>query len=117
MGIKHIFQHNSNIILPFIQDGRQARLSFWTSGSDTSGVNYGNNIFLDTDTRPAERGFDFGDAVEKKYMNANIWLAYELMENFFIEGNLIFRKSSNVSMNSIGSFGIRWNMHRREYDY
>jgi hypothetical protein len=102
---------------PFPKWYAQARLAFWTAGTDTAGVNFGNNIFLDTDTRPAERGFDFGDAVENKYMNANIWVAYELMENFFIEGNLIFRKSTNVNMNSIGSIGIRWNMHRREYDY
>jgi hypothetical protein len=95
----------------------QVRMNFWKSGTDTAGVNFGNNIFRDTDTRPMDYGFNFGSAKSQKWMNTNFWLAYELMENFFIEGNLYFRKGSNTDMNTIASFGIRWNMQRREYDY
>ncbi len=95
----------------------QIRVGLWKSGSDTAGVNFGNSIFLDTDTRTMQNGYDFGVAKEQKWANTNIWLAYELMENLFIEGNLYFRKGTNSSMNSIASLGIRWNMQRREYDY
>ena len=95
----------------------QGRLSGWLGGSDTAGKNFGNNIFLDNDTRAQERGNFFGSAVETQWVNANLWAAYEWKENFFIEVNLYLRKTNNVPMNVIGSFGIRWNMHRREYDF
>ncbi len=95
----------------------QARVSGWWGGQDTAGRNYGNNIFLDTDTRARDYDNRFGQAVETQFLNANLWVAYEWKENFFIEGNLYFRKTNNVPTNVVGSFGIRWNMHRREYDY
>lgn len=95
----------------------QGRLAGWWGGSDTAGKNYGNNIFLDSDTRAQERGNNFGSAVETQWVNANLWVAYEWKENFFIETNLYLRKTNNVPTNVIGSIGIRWNMHRREYDY
>jgi hypothetical protein len=95
----------------------QGRLSGWWGGSDTAGLNFGNNIFLDNDTRAQERGNNFGSAVETQWVNANLWAAYEWKENFFIEVNLYLRQTNNVPMNVIGSFGIRWNMHRREYDF
>jgi hypothetical protein len=95
----------------------QARVSGWWGGQDTAGRNYGNNIFLDTDTRARDYGNRFGQAVETQFLNTNLWVAYEWKENFFIEANLYFRKTNNVPTNVVGSFGIRWNMHRREYDY
>jgi hypothetical protein len=95
----------------------QGRLSGWLGGSDTAGKNFGNNIFLDNDTRAQERGNFFGSAVETQWVNANFWVAYEWKENFFIETNIYLRKTNNVPTNLIGSIGIRWNMHRREYDF
>jgi len=95
----------------------QGRLSGWLGGSDTAGKNFGNNIFLDNDTRAQERGNNFGSAVETQWVNANFWVAYEWKENFFIETNIYLRKTNNVPTNLIGSIGIRWNMHRREYDF
>ena len=95
----------------------QGRLSGWWGGSDTAGLNYGNNIFLDNDTRAQERDIRFGSAVETQWVNANLWVAYEWKENFFIETNIYLRQTNNVPLNFMGSLGIRWNMHRREYDY
>jgi hypothetical protein len=95
----------------------QGRLSGWWGGSDTSGLNFGNNIFLDNDTRAQDRDIRFGSAVETQWVNANLWVAYEWKENFFIETNIYLRQTNNVPLNFIGSLGIRWNMHRREYDF
>ncbi len=95
----------------------QGRLSGWWGGSDTAGLNFGNNIFLDNDTRAQDRDIRFGSAVETQWVNANLWVAYEWKENFFIETNIYLRQTNNVPMNFIGSIGIRWNMHRREYDF
>ena len=95
----------------------QGRLSGWWGGSDTAGLNFGNNIFLDNDTRAQDRDIRFGSAVETQWVNANLWVAYEWKENFFIETNIYLRQTNNVPLNFIGSLGIRWNMHRREYDF
>lgn len=95
----------------------QGRLSGWWGGKDTADLNYGNNIFLDNDTRAQERDNRFGSAVETQWVNANLWAAYEWKENFFIETNIYLRQTNNVPLNFMGSLGIRWNMHRREYDY
>lgn len=95
----------------------QARVNGWWGGSDPAGENYGNNIFLDTDTRARGYGNVFGQLNETQFVNANLWAAYEWKENFFIEANLTMRKTNNVATNIIGSFGMRWNMHRRDYDF
>jgi hypothetical protein len=95
----------------------QARVNGWWGGSDPAGQNYGNNIFLDTDTRARGYGNVFGQLNETQFVNANLWAAYEWKENFFIEANLTMRKTNNVPTNVIGTFGIRWNMHRRDYDF
>jgi len=95
----------------------QGRLSGWWGGKDTAGLNFGNNIFLDNDTRAQDRDIRFGSAVETQWVNANLWVAYEWKENFFIETNIYLRQTNNVPVNFIGSIGIRWNMHRREYDF
>jgi hypothetical protein len=95
----------------------QAKLISWQQGSDTAGKNFGNSIFLDSDTRQGEYGYSFG-IVQKVYgTNASFWLAYEWKENFFIEASLLIRKTTGTPTSTVGSFGIRWNMHRREYDY
>ena len=95
----------------------QARMNYWIGGSDRNGENWGNNIFLDYRTRASDYGNDFGSADKTKWMNANFWVAYELFENFFMEGNAYLRKAPAKDLNIIGSLGIRWNMHRRQYDY
>ncbi len=95
----------------------QARVNGWWGGTDPAGQNYGNNIFLDSDTRTRDYGNVFGQLNETQFVNANLWAAYEWKENFFIEANLTMRKTNNVPTNVIGSFGIRWNMHRRDYDF
>lgn len=94
----------------------QGRLIAWQQGTDAGGNNYGNSIFRDTDTRVADYGFSFGSAVPQRGLNGNLWVAYEWKENFFIEANLLYRKLG-ADASTTATFGVRWNMHRREYDY
>jgi hypothetical protein len=94
----------------------QGRMTMWQQGSDTANSNFGNSIFKSTNTRSAEYGFSYGDAVKQNGVNANLWVAYEWKENFFIEANLTYRKLAERS-GTMGTVGVRWNMHRREYDY
>jgi hypothetical protein len=95
----------------------QARLNGWWWGTDVGGANYGNNIFRDSDTRAREYDNRMGQAMETQWINGNLWAAYEWKENFFIETNFTFRQTNNVPLNVVASLGIRWNMHRRDYDY
>ncbi len=95
----------------------QTRLNVWEQGSDTANRNFGNNIFLDSDTKPAERGYFIGSAKSVKGANANLYLGYEWKENFFLEANLLVRKLSGSNTSTTASLGIRWNVGRREYDY
>jgi hypothetical protein len=95
----------------------QGKLIAWQQGSDTASKNFGNNIFLDSDTRPGDYGYNFGSAVQKNGMNASLWAAYEWKENFFIEANFMVRKFTGSDTRTTATLGIRWNMARREYDY
>lgn len=95
----------------------QGKLIAWQQGSDTTSKNFGNNIFLDSDTRPGDYGYNFGSAVKKNGMNASLWAAYEWKENFFIEANFMMRKFTGSDTRTTATLGIRWNMARREYDY
>lgn len=95
----------------------QAKAIYWQSGVDTAGKNFGNNIFLSNETRAAFDGFFYGSPVSRTNLNVNFWLAYELKENFFLESNVYYRKVGVGPKNMFSSFGLRWNMQRREYDY
>jgi hypothetical protein len=90
---------------------------YWRKGVDVNGVNYGNNIFKDSDSRPTQEGFFFFTPQAKNSYNFNYWLAYEPMENLFFEANFSARKSGAESVNYFGTIGIRLNMQRRVYDY
>jgi hypothetical protein len=90
---------------------------YWRRGVDVNGVNYGNNIFKDSDTRPTQEGFFFFTPQAKNTYNVNYWLAFEPMENLFLEANLSARKSGAEPVNYFGTIGLRLNMQRRVYDY
>lgn len=95
----------------------QGRMIYWIGGKDVNGVNWGNNIFRNYMDRPGDEGFFFGVAEKTKWMNANLWVAYEMRENLFLELNANARKAPDRDLNLFGSVGVRWNMHRREYDF
>jgi hypothetical protein len=90
---------------------------YWRKGVDVNGVNYGNNIFKDSDTRLTQEGFFFFTPQVKNSYNINYWLAFEPMENLFLEANFSARKSGVEAVNYFGTIGIRLNMQRRVYDY
>lgn len=102
-----------------------AKMIYYQQGRDSSSISYGSNIFLPN--IPPYRVGDFGHALASGWktnvLYAAFLLSYELRENLFFELNATYRKQESktapiVSKNSsIVSFGLRWNMHRREFDY
>jgi hypothetical protein len=101
------------------------KLMYWKQGLDTGSRNHGSNIFLPNNPpyRQGDYGYKIVSGIESKTSLASLLLSYELKENLFLEASLIHRKfdvPSNTSLSSkttIISAGIRWNMHRRVFEF
>jgi hypothetical protein len=103
-----------------------ARLMYYTQGRDSNTVrSYGGNIFLPNTSsyRIEDYGHQIGSGWKTNVLYASFLLSYEFRENLFAELNAVYRKEDTKtaplsSTNaSVISFGIRWNMHRREFDF
>jgi hypothetical protein len=103
----------------------QAKALYYLQGRDADSVNWGSNIFLPNSPpyRTKEYGFDIGSGVRTKTALASLLLSYELKQNLFLEGQALYRKETTASTvlpsgnTFVISAGIRWNMHRREFDF
>ncbi|MBV4356526.1 hypothetical protein KTO63_05145 [Parasegetibacter sp. MAH-26] len=101
----------------------QAKLIAWRQGLDSSGTNYGGNVFKDYNTRPGDFGFNIGSGAKGTGVNGSLWVGYEVLENLFVDGTFMYRKLSVPSYSSYNNnstmftLGLRLNMFRREYDY
>lgn len=103
----------------------QAKAIYYKQGRDTGSISYGSNIFLPNvpPYRSGDYGFDLGAGVPVKTALANFLLSYELKPNLFIEANALYRRqrSDAAILTTKNTFvisgGIRWNMHRREFDF
>ena len=94
-----------------------ARAIYYYQGLDSLGENFGSNPFELYTTRSKNYGYYVGDGDKVKCLNASITLSYELKENLFIEGNLLYRKYTGLNNSSLFNIGIRWNAARRDYNY
>jgi len=100
-------------------------LMAYKQGLDTGGRSYGSNIFLINipPYRIGDYGYDIGSGVQTNVSYASLLVSYELRENLFLELFGVHRKQETktapiTSLSStIFSFGVRWNMHRREFDF
>jgi hypothetical protein len=103
-----------------------AKLLYYIQGRDSNNtVSYGSNIFYPN--TPPLRTMDFGYAIGEGWktnvLYGSLLVQYELKENLFIELNALYRKQDTktaplTSQNTSAiSLGVRWNMHRREFDW
>jgi hypothetical protein len=101
------------------------KLIGYRQGRDTGSISYGSNIFL-PNTEPYrvdDFGFNIGSGWMTDVIYGSLLLSYELKQNLFIEGNAVFRKQETKSTpimsenSSIISIGLRWNMHRRDFEF
>jgi hypothetical protein len=102
----------------------QAKAIYYTQGKDTGSVSFGSNIFLPNIApyRTQLFGYHLGDPIKGKTALASMLVSYEWKPNFFIELNFVARKESATTISpskntSVIYFGVRWNMHRREFDF
>lgn len=102
-----------------------AKAMYWKQGLDTGSRSFGANIFLPNvpPYRQGDYGYKIVSGIESKTKFMSLLLSYELKENLFIESSLTNRKfdvASNTPLSTsttIVSFGIRWNMHRRVFEF
>jgi hypothetical protein len=101
-----------------------AKAMHWKQGLDTGSRSFGANIFLPNvpPYRQGDYGYEIVSGIESKTTLLSLLLSYELKENLFIEASATKRKFevpiSSLSTNTtIVSFGIRWNMHRRVFEF
>ena len=102
-----------------------AKAMYWKQGLDTGMRSFGGNIFLPNipPYRDGDFGYEIVSGIESKTGLASLLLSYELKENLFIEASLTSRKfrvpsNSSLSNNTtIFSAGIRWNVHRRLFEF
>jgi len=102
-----------------------AKLIYYTQGRDSSGRSFGGNIFLPNAPpyRTGDFGYDIGSGWKTNVFYGSLLVSYELKENLFIELFALARKQETktapiTSQNTTAfSVGVRWNMHRREFDF
>jgi hypothetical protein len=103
----------------------EAKAIYYQQGRDSSAESFGSNIFLINQPpfRQKEFGYDIGSGWKTNVMYASLLVSYELRQNLFLELFGVYRKQETktppiASVNTtVVSFGVRWNMHRREYDF
>ena len=102
-----------------------AKGMYWKQGLDTGSRSFGSNIFLPNvpPYRQGDYGYEIVSGIESNTTYLSFLLSYELKENLFIEASATNRKfdvPSNTSLSTsatIVAFGIRWNMHRRLFEF
>jgi hypothetical protein len=102
----------------------QAKGIFYTQGRDTGSVSFGSNIFYPNipPFRRSDFGYNLGAGISTKTAYASLLFSYEIKPNFFIEANPVWRKVGATPYTQeqntfVINAGIRWNMHRREFDF
>ncbi len=99
----------------------QSKIMYYTSGRDTSGINFGNNILRDYRIRPRDYAWEVGagNKVNCFYMNVNA--SYEFKENLFFDAGITLRNMSftkgSAQNTTLVNVGFRWNITRREFDF
>ena len=102
-----------------------AKLIYYQQGRDSSSRSFGSNIVLPNDPpfRQGDFGYNIGSGWKTDVLYASILASYELKENLFIELSALIRRQKattapiTTANTSVITFGVRWNMHRREFDY
>jgi hypothetical protein len=102
-----------------------ARLIYWKQGLDSNATtNYGGNIFkLYTSRSGGDYGYSLPSGIPANGLNLQLLASYEIKENLFIDGSVMFRKFTTANHffaqknTTLITAGLRLNMFRREYDY
>ncbi len=101
-----------------------ARAIYFYQGLDSSGLNFGGNIFKNYSTRanPGLDTYSVGNGAKATCFNGTIQVSYELRPNLFLDASLQNRlykieNQTGQSNTTLVTAGIRLNMFKRQYDF
>ena len=99
-----------------------ARAIYFQQGLDSTGKNFGGNIFRLNTTRVSENGFKVGSGAKANSFNGTVLVSYELKQNLFLDASLQHRtytiaNQTGQSNTTLVTAGIRLNMFKRVYDF
>ncbi|WP_447642246.1 MULTISPECIES: hypothetical protein [Chitinophagaceae] len=85
-------------------------------------VTHGGDLFRPyTDPRAQDENIKVGDGIPLNTLYGSLNVAYQLFPNFFVDGNFSIRNADigGIPKNhtKFFSFGIRWSMARRSFDF
>ena len=98
------------------------RAIYYYKGLDSSGRNFGGNIFENYNTRIGDLGYFVGRGAKAKCFNGTALVSYELKQNLFLDASFQYRtyKIDNQpaqNNTTLVTAGIRLNMFKRVYDF
>ncbi|MFA0962541.1 capsule assembly Wzi family protein [Roseivirga sp. BDSF3-8] len=98
------------------------RLLRATYGTDTTGVNYGGDVFKNYNTREQEYGNQIGQGISNTVTQAMLDARYMWKHNLFLEASYTLRRHESDLIASpqdthFVQAGVRWNLPARQYDY
>lgn len=101
------------------------KLIMYEQGRDSSSRSFGSNIFLPTypPFRQGDYGYRIGSGWNTDVFYGSFLVSYEVRENLFLEVNAVARKQKTTTApitsnnSTIISFGVRWNMQRRDFEF
>ncbi|HEX8460251.1 MAG TPA: hypothetical protein VF623_02430 [Segetibacter sp.] len=99
----------------------QAKLITYKQGLDSAGVNMGSNISESYLTRTRNYGYFVGTGTKVRSTNISLLASYEVKENLFVDASFQNRsydvEGAGNLKTTVLSFGVRWNMARRNFDF
>jgi hypothetical protein len=98
-----------------------ARLVYYKQGLDSAGLNTGNNVLANYNTRPRSYSWKVGSGDKATCLYLDGLISYEVYGNLFIDVSVTNRNFKTVltgeQNTTMFSFGMRWNISRREFDF
>ena len=99
-----------------------ARVIYFNKGLDSSGRNFGGNIFENYTTRVGDLGYNVGSGAKATCFNGTALVSYELKQNLFLDASFQHRtykiaNQTGQSNTTLVTAGIRLNMFKRVYDF
>ena len=99
-----------------------ARAIYYYKGLDSTGKNFGGNIFKNYTTRVGDNGYNVGSGAKATCFNGTVLVSYELRQNLFLDASFQNRtykiaNQTGQSNTTLVTAGIRLNMYKRQYDF
>ncbi|HVZ56925.1 MAG TPA: hypothetical protein VG870_09740 [Chitinophagaceae bacterium] len=102
-----------------------AKAIAYQQGRDSSSASFGSNIFLPNTPpyRTQDFGYDIGSGWKTDVFYSSLLLSYEVRENLYLELGAAARRLETktaplvTQQSTVISFGVRWNMQRRDFEF